>query len=86
MTLVNPSMVKVKAHFITRGICDPTFFGSRSEIFNIILGYVYYWADVGWLLGANTFTYSYYSDGIGERCPQHAPKNWTNEVFGTQVC
>ena len=48
-------------------------------------GIIYYWQDVGWLLGANTFTYSYYSDGIGERCPQFAPKNWTNEVYGTQL-
>ena len=48
-------------------------------------GVVYYWMDVGWLLGPNTFTYSYYSDGIGEKCPQFAPKNWTNEVFGTQL-
>ena len=33
-------------------------------------GYIYYWEDVGWLLGANLFTYSYYSDGIGDKCPQ----------------
>ena len=48
-------------------------------------GYIYYWGDVGWLLGANMFTYSYYSDGIGETCPENAPSNWTNEVFGTQI-
>ena len=48
-------------------------------------GVIYYWADVGWLLGANTFTYSYFSDGIGDRCPQFAPQNWTNEVYGTQL-
>ena len=48
-------------------------------------GYIYYWEDVGWLLGANLFTYSYYSDGIGDKCPQYAPWNWTNEVFGTQI-
>ena len=48
-------------------------------------GIIYYWVDVGWLIGANTFTYSYYSDGIGERCPQFAPNNWTNEVYGTQL-
>jgi len=49
------------------------------------MGYIYYWEDVGWLLGANLFTYSYYSDGIGDKCPQYAPWNWTNEVFGTQI-
>ena len=48
-------------------------------------GVIYYWGDEGWLIGANTFTYSYYSDGIGEICPQFAPKNWTNEVYGTQL-
>ena len=48
-------------------------------------GIIYYWDDVGWLLGANTFTYSYFSDGIGQRCPQFAPSNWTNEVYGTQL-
>ena len=48
-------------------------------------GVIYYWGDVGWLIGANTFTYSYYSDGIGEICPQFAPSNWTNEVYGTQL-
>lgn len=36
-------------------------------------------------MGANTFTYSYYSNGIGARCPQFAPYNWTNEVYGTQL-
>ena len=58
-----------------------------DDVGNVVYGQgvVYYWEDVGWLLGANTFTYSYYSDGIGEICPQHAPKNWTNEVFGTQL-
>ena len=48
-------------------------------------GHIYYWDDVGWLIGANTFTYSYFSDGIGDRCPQFAPTNWTNRVFGTQL-
>jgi hypothetical protein len=48
-------------------------------------GVMYYWEDVGWLIGANTFTYSYLSDGIDEICPQYAPKNWTNRVFGTQL-
>ena len=36
-------------------------------------------------MGANTFTYSYYSNGTGDTCPQFAPKNWTNEVYGTQL-
>ena len=37
------------------------------------------------MLGANMFTYSYYSDGIGQTCPEAAPNPWINEVFGTQV-
>ena len=55
------------------------------EFFDLEKGVIYYWGDVGWLLGANTFTYSYYSNGIGARCPQFAPYNWTNEVYGTQL-
>ena len=31
------------------------------------------------------FTYSYYSDGIGQTCPEAAPNPWINEVFGTQA-
>lgn len=49
------------------------------------VGYIYYWADIGWLLGANLFTYSYYSDGKDDKCPQFAPEWWINNVFGTQV-
>ena len=37
------------------------------------------------MLGANMFTYSYYSDGIGQTCPEAAPNPWINEVFGTQI-
>ena len=61
--------------------------GGYDDVGNVVYaeGHIYYWEDVGWLIGANTFTYSYYSDGIGDRCPQFAPKNWTNHVFGTQL-
>ena len=27
------------------------------------VGYIYYWGDIGWLLGPNLYTYSYWSDG-----------------------
>ena len=48
-------------------------------------GFIYYWGDIGWLLGANLFTYSYSSNGIGERCPQFAPEVWTNDWFQTSL-
>ena len=40
-----------------------------DEAGNVIFGQgiIYYWEDVGWLLGANTFTYSYYSNGTTDR-------------------
>jgi hypothetical protein len=40
-----------------------------DEVGKIIYGQgvIYYWEDVGWLLGANTFTYSYFSDGTSSK-------------------
>ena len=48
-------------------------------------GFIYYWGDIGWLLGPNLYTYSYFSDGRDAKCPQFAPEWWTNNVFGTEV-
>ena len=38
------------------------------------VGYIYYWGDIGWLLGPNLYTYSYWSDGK-EGCVIFK-KNW----------
>jgi len=81
-----PGMYKLQTDLFNDAITYRQVTGkddSGNDVFGE--GVIYYWEDVGWLLGANTFTYSYYSDGIGERCPQFAPKNWTNRVYGTEL-